>query len=132
MLHWHEARLGPSSNEACAEYQERRRRLAKYIAQLCTTVQLPGGNNLGADTLDRAYALLGAKDMEVAGLDSQVQASAYILAGQVVKSFEALRKYLRESDRSSVHINPHLSENPGLMERLLDWDASLEVGRAYL
>merc|ERR1711953_160854 len=59
-------------------------------------------------------------------------AAARILATDVVESFDAMRKYLREVAHCLERVDPHLCNNAGLVARLVDWEESWEVGSRYV
>ena len=45
------------------------------------------------------------------------------LPEDVVGSFEAMRRYLREVKKCLERVDPHLCNNVGLVARLVDWEA---------
>jgi hypothetical protein len=70
-----------------------------------------------------------------AGVDSKdacLYGAASNLASDVVESFNATRQYLREVSQCLERVDPHLGNNSGLVSRLVDWEESWEIGRAYL
>eukprot|EP00930_Biecheleria_cincta_P029162 TRINITY_DN20299_c3_g1_i1.p1 TRINITY_DN20299_c3_g1~~TRINITY_DN20299_c3_g1_i1.p1 ORF type:complete len:526 (-),score=108.67 TRINITY_DN20299_c3_g1_i1:291-1868(-) len=52
--------------------------------------------------------------------------------GDVVDSFLAVRKYLRGVSTCLEQVDPHLRNNVGLVERLLDWEESWALGKNYI
>merc|ERR1719440_2444697 len=55
-----------------------------------------------------------------------------LLAADVVESVEAMCKYLRQAGRCLERVDPHLCNNSGLVDRLVDWEESWEVGAKYV
>lgn len=57
---------------------------------------------------------------------------ACVLAGNVTRSFRSMRGYLRDVAPCLERVDPHLSNNPELVSRLVDWEESWEIGGRYL
>lgn len=55
-----------------------------------------------------------------------------LLAEDVMKPFDALRAYFRQVPKFMEHVDPQLCNNAGLVDRLVDWEESWEVGSKYL
>jgi len=55
-----------------------------------------------------------------------------MLANDVVDSFAGMRSYLSEVEGCLECVDPHLCNNAGLVERLLDWEESWELGSRYV
>jgi len=94
-----------------------------------------GRDDLKADILKAAVEVtrkFGTASTSSGGAHKGAFIAAQFLAGDVVKSFEALRLYLREVEGQLECIDPHLCNNAGLVERLVDWEESWEVGNRYL
>lgn len=94
-----------------------------------------GRDDLTADILTAAVRVtrkFGSASTSNGGANKGAFVAAQFLAGDVVKSFEALRLYLREVEGQLECIDPHLCNNAGLVERLVDWEESWEVGNRYL
>lgn len=106
-----------------------------------------GRDDLGADILESSQQVLerfGISSQEVvAAGEGNALAQATIsgaiskraglsLAVDVVASFEAMRRYLRQVKRCMERVDPHLCNNSGLVERLVDWEESWEVGARYV
>jgi len=58
--------------------------------------------------------------------------AARILAMDVVESFRAMRNYLRQVSSCLERVDPHLGNNAGLVDRLVDLEESWEVGARYV
>jgi hypothetical protein len=58
--------------------------------------------------------------------------AARVLAGTIVESYTAMRNYLRKLEMCVERVDPHLSNNAGLVARLVDWEESWEVGAKYV
>jgi hypothetical protein len=92
-----------------------------------------GRDDLRADILFGAQEALRRCDMiEKKGISMETVAAARILASDVVESFDAMRKYLREVKKCLERVDPHLCNNQGLVTRLVDWEESWEVGAKYV
>lgn len=120
----------------CGKHRvEAQRRLVSSIAYLnsVANVRGKGRSDLGVGILDSALAVLRSDKLAKAGKDGSCsRAAAFILASDVVASFEAVRTYLREVSSCLERVDPHLSNNVGLVARLEDWEESWEVGARYL
>merc|ERR1711971_535635 len=58
---------------------------------------------------------------------------ALVLATDVVDSFEAIRTYLRKVGQIGLEkIDPQLCNNIGLVERLVNWEKSWEIGLKFI
>eukprot|EP00434_Breviolum_minutum_P041593 symbB.v1.2.037001.t1/scaffold5352.1/size28163/2 len=68
-----------------------------------------------------------------AAIQDAVSRSAGVsMAVDVVGSFEAMRRYLREVKKCLERVDPHLCNNVGLVARLVDWEESWEIGARYV
>jgi len=64
------------------------------------------------------------------GIDEK--SCALCLAGDVVESYSHIRYYLRDISNSLERVDPNLSSNSELVNRLEDWEESWEVGRDFV
>ena len=55
-----------------------------------------------------------------------------MIARDVTNSFDAMRSYLRQARKVIDHVDPHLCSNVGLVQRLVNWEETWEVGRKYV
>jgi hypothetical protein len=58
--------------------------------------------------------------------------AALLLSNDIVESFNAIRTYFRNVSKCLERVDPHLCNNAGLVERLVDWEESWEVGAKYV
>lgn len=73
------------------------------------------------------------KGFAAAAIQDAVSRSAGVsMAVDVVGSFEAMRRYLREVKKCLERVDPHLCNNVGLVARLVDWEESWEIGARYV
>jgi len=114
-----------STGQPC---QEARERLVSSISRLNSVANCrrKGRDDLGSDILSSAASVL-----EGAGPCGASRA-ARVLASDVVGSFEAVRKYLREVGQCLEKVDPHLCNNAGLVALLVDWEERWEVGARYV
>jgi hypothetical protein len=123
------------SGSGVGEYEEARSNLVACIGQLnsVANVRGKGRSDLNARILDGAIEVL-RKDAvgTMPNKYTTARAAAHIIGGDVVASFEAVRSYLQEVAGCLERVDPHLSNNVGLVARLEDWEESWEVGRRYL
>lgn len=83
--------------------------------------------DLDGSVLEIARGVLAATP---SGTGSRV--AAKILAEDVIASFESLQRYFQDISRCVEIVDPQLSNNPGLVARLEDWEESWLLGRRYL
>lgn len=117
------------------EYHEEQRRLVQCVARLNSVANFrrKGRDDLGVDVLDDATGTLRRCDTaENDGSNTELLSAARILATDVCDSFAAMREYLREVERCLERVDPHLCNNVGLVQRLVDWEESWEVGARYV
>jgi len=117
------------SEQAC---EKARQDLVQSFGQLNAVAnhRRKGRDDLKADILEAAMrAKAERKDN---GDDKDTFDAAGLLADDVLKSFEALRVYLRQVEQCLECIDPHLCNNSGLVDRLVDWEESWEIGNRYL
>jgi len=131
------------------ESQDVQRALVQGIAHLNSVANFrrKGRDDLGYDILESAAAVLSkfsltSKDIVAAGegkgfaaaaIQDAVSRSAGVsMAVDVVGSFEAMRRYLREVKKCLERVDPHLCNNVGLVARLVDWEESWEIGSRYV
>lgn len=128
-------RDGGGSNPKLREAQHR---LIACIAKLNAVANFKrkGRDDLGGEILDSAQAVL--RKCDAAGGNAQEGdgdnnlLAARCLAADVVESFEAVCKYLRDVGRCLERVDPHLCNNAGLVARLVDWEESWEIGAKYV
>jgi hypothetical protein len=145
-----EAKLGSlDEHYGSPEHKEANANLVHCIAHLNSVANFrrKGRDDLGPDILDSALATLKlnhltSKDVIAAAEGNgpavvAVTAAVARIAGvslaiDVVASYEAMRRYLREVSRCLERVDPHLCNNVGLVARLVDWEESWEVGARYV
>ncbi|CAE8605682.1 unnamed protein product [Polarella glacialis] len=145
-----EARLGMLEDKrGSPEFGAAQQTLVRCIAHLNSVANFrrKGRDDLGSDILESALVVLehqGLSSKEVvASAEGNGMAAAAVaaatnrsagvsLAIDVVASFEAARRYLREVSRCLERVDPHLCNNVGLVARLVDWEESWEVGSRYV
>lgn len=133
----HRLRVMEAAGEAetSEEYRSVRRSLAACISRLNSVAN---SRRKGRDDLDgkilegAAAALLRCAGEEAKCASADARAAARILAGYVVESFNCMREYLHEVGNCLERVDPHLCNNPGLVDRLVDWEESWEVGARYV
>lgn len=108
----------------------RRRSFVGCIARLNSVAnnRRKGRDDLGADILEEASALLDRRSRD----GTTEYSAALVLASDVVESFNALRSYFRQVAACLERVDPHLCKNAGLVEKLVDWEESWEIGVAYV
>lgn len=118
------------------EYVEARRRLVACIARInaVANTKRRGRDDLGAEILECAYATCRRcrASSQDAGIESRALCAAKVLASDVIDSFNAVRRYLRDAERHLERIDPHLRNNVGLVSRLVDWEQTWELGARYV
>jgi hypothetical protein len=92
-------------------------------------VRRKGRDDLKADILVAALSALQPQASTARGSSS---GAAAVLATDVVESYECLRQYLRKVGGCLERVDPHLSNNPEMVERLVDWEESWEVASRYV
>jgi hypothetical protein len=125
-------RLAEEREDRCMS-ADATRSLVKSIQQLnaVANVRRKGRDDLGVDILESALETLRRCDSQELG-NVEACVPARTLASEVVESFEAMRKYLREASRCLERVDPHLCNNAGLATRLADWEESWEMGAKYV
>jgi len=117
------------------EYQEVQTLLVRSIAHLNSVANFrrKGRDDLGAEVLFDALATLRRCNIATRdGMGTKTLSAAHVLSTDVVESFEAMRDYLREVGSCMERVDPHLCNNVGLAERLVDVEESWEVGARYV
>mmetsp|Transcript_100905 Transcript_100905/g.245349 ORF Transcript_100905/g.245349 Transcript_100905/m.245349 type:complete len:530 (+) Transcript_100905:43-1632(+) len=109
-------------------YQEARARLVSSISRLNSVANCrrKGRDDLGSDILVSAAAVLDGNG------PCKASRAARVLAADVVGSFEAVRKYIKEVGQCLEKVDPHLCNNAGLVALLVDWEERWEVGARYV
>lgn len=116
------------------EYMDTQRSLVHSMAHLNSLANShqEGRDQLSAEILwDAVKTIQSSQEAEQTG-DSPKLRAARCLCEDVVDSFLAFRKYLREVSTLLGQVNPHLCSNVGLVERLADWKESWEVCQNYV
>eukprot|EP00933_Yihiella_yeosuensis_P071605 TRINITY_DN79822_c0_g1_i1.p1 TRINITY_DN79822_c0_g1~~TRINITY_DN79822_c0_g1_i1.p1 ORF type:complete len:538 (-),score=97.19 TRINITY_DN79822_c0_g1_i1:73-1686(-) len=137
----------PNTDES--EYRQAQATLVHCIAHLNSVAnfQRKGRDDLGPDILYSALAALEKSNLTskqvVAAAEGNGMAAAAVSAAEarnpginlaidVVASYEAMRRYLKEVSRCLERVDPHLCNNVGLVARLVDWEESWEIGARYV
>eukprot|EP00929_Paragymnodinium_shiwhaense_P110749 TRINITY_DN7798_c0_g1_i2.p1 TRINITY_DN7798_c0_g1~~TRINITY_DN7798_c0_g1_i2.p1 ORF type:complete len:540 (-),score=93.44 TRINITY_DN7798_c0_g1_i2:70-1689(-) len=126
--------------ELTAAHKEEQRHLVACLARLNSVAnsRRKGRDDLSVDVLHAAMLVLQENRRQVnsqssCNEDGGGKGAAVALAVDVVESFDAFRWYLREVGQRGIElIDPHLSNNEGLVSRLVDWEESWELGNHYL
>lgn len=115
-----------------AEYREGLKLLVAAVARLNSVANV---QRKGRDDL-HFQVLIDAKDVlrrcKAIGWSVEAGQAARILSSDVEESFQALRQYFRDVAHCLERVDPHLGNNQGLVDRLMDWEESWEVGTGYL
>jgi hypothetical protein len=127
----HESRLQTleRSNVKNQEYLDERRRFVACIGQLNSVANSKrrGRDDFTVDVLDCAENVLRCCSSSASDCDV-----ARTLATEVVESYSAMRRYIREVGSCLECVDPNLCKNAGLVERLVDWEESWELGVQYV
>jgi len=110
--------------------QEKRRQLIACIGRLNSVAN---NRRKGRDDLDASIfeeAVLQLRHSRQGG--ARDESAAEVLARDIVESFDAIRGYFRNVAKCLERVDPHLCNNSGLVERLVDWEESWEVGAKYV
>uniref|UniRef100_A0A6U9B4D3 Uncharacterized protein n=1 Tax=Zooxanthella nutricula TaxID=1333877 RepID=A0A6U9B4D3_9DINO len=125
----------PKSLQQVPAFVEAQKRLVGSIGHLnsVANVRRKGRDDLVVDVLFDAENTLKRCDIaERNGESTERLIAARILANDVVESYQAMREYLREVDYCLERVDPHLCNNTGLVQRLVDWEESWEMGTRYM
>lgn len=111
-----------------AEY---RQEVAKLVECMCRLNSLAntkgkGRSDLSTDILWDAMAIVSDSS------DSTERQGGERLAVNVGKSFQRFRWYLRLASLCIEKIDPHLANNHGLVDHLVDWEESWELAAKYM
>jgi uncharacterized protein YeaO (DUF488 family) len=117
-----------------AQQREAQRDLVGSIARLNAVANFKrkGRDDLDAEILFRAQEVADAPTSEAQPGGVEGARAARLLARDVISAFEAMCKYLREVSQCMERVDPHLCNNSGLVERLVDWEESWEVGDRFV
>lgn len=112
-----------------ADVLQKRRDLVGSIAQLNSVANRTrkGRDDLDASIIEEAMATVATGSDRIKNGQE-----ALMLAKDVIDSFEAMRAYLRQAGRVLERVDPHLCKNAGLVQRLVFWEETWEVGRKYV
>jgi len=130
-----ETRHGRQRVAALPEYTDTQRKLVRSIAHLNSVANFrrKGRDDLTVEILwDAMKTIKRCEAAERNGDSTDLLSAARSLSGDVVESFQAMRKYLRETSKCLERVDPHLCNNVGLVKRLVDWEECWEVGRNYV
>lgn len=110
--------------------EERRRELVESLSRLnsVANVSRKGRDDLDSSILEEAIAQQNRGEHS----DPANASAALMVARDVTASFDALRAYLRQVANCLERVDPHLCNNPGLVERLVDWEETWELGLKYV
>eukprot|EP00440_Ansanella_granifera_P009159 gb/GFBE01009921.1/.p1 GENE.gb/GFBE01009921.1/~~gb/GFBE01009921.1/.p1 ORF type:complete len:530 (+),score=107.52 gb/GFBE01009921.1/:1-1590(+) len=129
-----EAKFG-QSQALSPQHKSEYRKLVACIARLNSVANFrrKGRDDLSVEVLFDAMRTIDRCDAaEKNGESTELLSAARSLSGDVVQSFMAMRKYLREIRTCLERVDPHLCNNQGLVARLVDWEESWEVGTRYV
>jgi len=107
------------------EYQWRRHELVVSLGRLCSLTEV-GQKEFAFDH----EVLVVATELCQNNADSSD--GAYVLAAEIVDSFEGMRDYLRQVSTCWECLDPLLRNNSGLVRRLTDLEESWSIGVFYL
>jgi len=134
-----ETRHGQLAAATMQEYMDFQRNLVQTIGRLNSVAnsRRKGRDDLSVEILWDSMKTIQRCDYAsflAAGSSEDVEllSAARSLSGDVVDSFLAMRKYLRETSTCLERVDPHLSNNVGLVGRLVDWEETWEVGKKYV
>jgi len=145
-----ETKLGQlEDRRGSPEFAQVQAALVQCVAHLNSVANFrrKGRDDLGVEILESAVVILdrfgiNSRDVVAAGEGKGFAQAALTrvvekcagasLAIDVVGSFEAMRRYLREVKKCLERVDPHLCNNSGLVARLVDWEESWEVGARYV
>jgi len=116
-------------------YQAEKRALVACIARLNSVAnfQRKGRDDLPVGILDAAVELMDrCEDVEPHLAKGVSLDAARGIAEQVVESFEELRDYLHEIQHHLDLLHPHLCQNHRLVEKLVRWEETWEIGARYI
>merc|ERR1712137_90579 len=116
-----------------AKHCELQQKLVRSLAKLNSVANTcgKGRDDFDAEVLTRSMAVSHAS--KVVGEEQQfARETARALARDVLESYDAMRKYLREVSTCLECVDPHLCKNAGLVARLVDIEESLELGALYV
>jgi hypothetical protein len=115
----------------CQKLSDAQRHFVKCIGKLnsIANTQGKGRDDFNVEVLHRATAVVRS---EAAADKSFTAITARYLANEVLESFFAMRRYLREVHTCLECVDPHLCKNVGLVARLADVEESWELGALYV
>jgi len=123
------------------EYRQEQRRLVACMSRLnwLANGKVKDGRGLCPEVLESAHEVL--QQCEAGGLGGRWAGSgaaedacraARVLAQDILKSYAAMRVYLRRVGACLERVDPHLCSNAGLVARLVDLQETWEVGTLYV
>lgn len=120
-----------ASLQSHASYPREQGRFVESVSKLNSVANFrrKGRDDLRADILVDALTALQPPDTVASG---DARRAATVLATDVLQSYEYVRQYLREAGGCLERVDPHLSNNTELVERLVDWEESWEVASRYV
>jgi len=117
-----------AAEESQIDVEQRRCDLVGSIARLNSVAnnRRKGRDDLESSIIEEALIVQSRCD------PADTTSAALALAQGVTLSFDALRAYLKQVGKVLERVDPHLCNNPGLVERLVDWEETWEVGLKYV
>lgn len=122
--------------EACVEQAK-----AELVRSICLLNSVSNHRGKGRDDL-KANILNAALKVKLLhhsasperGVDRApgALATAQLLATDVMRTYDSVRQYLIQVEQCLEGVDPHLCNNHGLVERLVHWEESWEIGQKYL
>eukprot|EP00930_Biecheleria_cincta_P035810 TRINITY_DN24608_c0_g2_i1.p1 TRINITY_DN24608_c0_g2~~TRINITY_DN24608_c0_g2_i1.p1 ORF type:complete len:547 (-),score=103.56 TRINITY_DN24608_c0_g2_i1:316-1908(-) len=134
-LHDLEARYGRQKALTVPECMDIQRELVCSIAHLNSIANFrrKGRDDLPVEILwDAAKTIKRCEMAERNGESTELLSAARDLSGDVIDSFSAMRRYLREISSCLERVDPHLCNNAGLVAKLVDWEQTWEVGKHFV
>jgi len=131
-----DGRLRRLQRQGSPECEDLERELVRCIAHLNSVANFKckGRDDLGYDILESAYRVMKRcnRSRKASGRSQAALDAAWVLAVEVIESYEAMRNYLCQVGTCIERVDPHLCNNIGLVARLVDWETSWEVGARYV
>eukprot|EP00931_Biecheleriopsis_adriatica_P001606 TRINITY_DN10199_c0_g1_i8.p1 TRINITY_DN10199_c0_g1~~TRINITY_DN10199_c0_g1_i8.p1 ORF type:complete len:601 (+),score=123.62 TRINITY_DN10199_c0_g1_i8:49-1851(+) len=137
-------RLALSATSTSIRNRDCRASLEKLVCQMSmlnslANVQGHGRDDMSVHVLEAAANIFlscqeadETKGSATTGLKRASATARLLLALRVLKSFAELRSYFSEIGDSIMKIDPQLSNNTVLVQRLADWEEAWELGSEFL
>eukprot|EP00933_Yihiella_yeosuensis_P013507 TRINITY_DN12483_c0_g1_i2.p1 TRINITY_DN12483_c0_g1~~TRINITY_DN12483_c0_g1_i2.p1 ORF type:complete len:545 (+),score=87.39 TRINITY_DN12483_c0_g1_i2:99-1733(+) len=123
------------ASRALDDYESEQRYLLVCIARLnlVANVNAKGRDDFSVEVLqDAVRTLQGCMRAEEKGQSGNYMDAAKMLSTEVVEAFVSMRLYLWRISSALDQADPHLCNNIGLVEKLIDFEGAWEVGALYL